>query len=127
MEIERATTDRYDIRHNIMSAFTDIWNRLLAFYAGRHEPENMRPLAEWFWRTLLMLCAIAVVAILAHALWSFFGIMQKLSASQAVPASRQPELLSKAELQEFLASYAQRASEFEAAQTRRPTVVDPSR
>ncbi|TSC63178.1 MAG: Cu2+-exporting ATPase, partial [Parcubacteria group bacterium Athens0416_74] len=48
-----------------MNSLTHIWNSLSAFYEARHEPENMRPLAELYWRVLLVSALVALVGAVA--------------------------------------------------------------
>lgn len=110
-----------------MKSLTNIWNRLLEFYAARHEPENMRPLAEWYWRTLLTVTLFGLIGILVFGVWDFYAIMRRLSAGQNLKPSEQPALLSRAELQELLTAFEKRSASFEAAKSGSAGVSDPSR
>lgn len=110
-----------------MSFFTDIWNTLRTFYEGRHEPENMRPLAEWYWRTLLSVAFIALWVVIAYGVWEFYDVLRKLSAGQNLRPSEQPQLLSKEQLSEILAAYEAREGRFISEQGTPPQIADPSR
>lgn len=110
-----------------MTFFTDIWRTLRTFYEARHEPENMRPLAEWYWRTLLVLALFSLGLILVYGTWEFFTVMRKLHAGSELKRSEQPVLLTRKDLTELLAAYEAREAAFEAAKRGRPSVADPSR
>lgn len=110
-----------------MNFLTDIWRTLRTFYEGRHEPENMRPLAEWYWRTLLLVAFVSLWVVIAYGVWQFYGVLQKLNAGQNVRESRQPELLSREQLVQILDAYGARQARFVDEQETRPSLTDPSR
>lgn len=110
-----------------MSFLANIWNSLRNFYEARHEPENMRPLAEWYWRTLLTFAFSAIFLIIGYGAWGFFGVLNKLSEGDSLKRSDPPEVLSRAELAKILSAYSERQAAFDAAKQSRTTVADPSR
>jgi hypothetical protein len=110
-----------------MNSLTHIWNSLSAFYEARHEPENMRPLAELYWRVLLVSALGALVGILSFGVWEFIGVTQKLNAGADLKSSEQADILSRKDLSEMLGLYRARQAEFDAAKASRATVPDPSR
>ncbi len=110
-----------------MNSLTHIWNSLRTFYEARHEPENMRPLAEVYWRVLLVSALVALAGILAFGVWEFIGVTQKLNAGAGLKSSEQSDVLSRKELTEVLDLYQARQAEFDAAKRSRATVPDPSR
>lgn len=95
-------------------------------YIYRHEPEYFRPLAELFWRSLLVLLAVGVVVVLIFAASVFWDVLSTLGNAAGGPA-RQPAVLDRAELQNTLRLIEERSLEFEAKKTTPTPVVDPSR
>lgn len=110
-----------------MTSFTDMWNTLRAFYEARHEPENMRPLAEWYWRALLVVSLAALCAILAYGTWEFVGALRKVSRGDSLRRDPPPEILSKKELADVLSAYDARQQEFESLKRSATSIGDPSR
>lgn len=110
-----------------MNSLTHIWNSLRTFYEARHEPENMRPLAEVYWRTLLVSALVALVGILSFGVWEFIDVTHTLSAGADLKSSEQSDILSRKDLTEMLDLYQARQAEFDAARGSRAGVPDPSR
>lgn len=110
-----------------MRFFTDIWDTLRSFYESRQEPEYMRPLAEWYWRTLLSVALVALFSILAFGVWKFYNVTRILSAGADSRPSRQPEVLSKKDIADILTAFSERQARFEAAKDARTVIPDPSR
>lgn len=110
-----------------MNSLTHIWNSLSAFYEARHEPENMRPLAELYWRVLLVSALVALVGVLSFGVWEFIGVTQKLNAGAGLKSSEQADILSRKDLAEMLGLYRTRQLEFETAKGNKTTIPDPSR
>ncbi len=110
-----------------MNMITNIWNSLRAFYEARHEPEYMRPLAEWYWRVLLTIVFFALIAIVIYGVWEFYAVMRKLSAGAGSRPARQVELLNREELRSILERMNEREVTYEASKRGRPSVSDPSR
>ena len=109
----------------MMHIFTSI-RRAKEMYAYRHEPENLRPLVELFWRIVLVLLALGVAIVLIFAASVFLGVLSTLGDTAAGP-TRQPAVLDRAELQDTLRLIEERGLEFEAKKTAPTPVVDPSR
>jgi hypothetical protein len=110
-----------------MTFFSNIWHTLRDFYAARHEPENMRPLAEWYWRVLLTIGFFALVFVVVYGVWEFYGVMRKLTAGANRKHSEIPSLLNRKDLVDTLAAFEARVAEFEAVKKEKGSVVDPSR
>ena len=104
--------------------FTSIFKDFQSLYAARHEPENMRPLAEVYWRALLMIGLIMVIGVLAYGTSEFIGVMSNLSAENPsnAPAST---ALNRPQLQSILSVAHNRQMRFDTPQTATPT--DPSK
>lgn len=109
----------------MMNIFASI-QRLKELYAYRHEPENLRPLSEFVWRTQLVLLVIGAVVVLIFAGNVFWGVLETLGSAAAGPA-RQPTVLDRAALQNTLHLIEERSIEFESKKTAPTLVVDPSR
>ncbi len=127
MAHKHTARDHYDLGYLIMNNFTDMWNTLRSIYESRHEPENMRPLAEWYWRTLLSFALFAIVLVLAFGVWEFYTVTKKLNAGDSLRPAEQPEVLTKKDLAGMLDAYGEREARFDTAKNTRPTVADPSR
>ena len=110
-----------------MTFFTSIWQTLLDIFEARHEPEKMRPLAEWYWRILLTIALFALAAVMVYGVWEFYGVMRKLAAGANRKHSETPVLLNRKELTELLAAYSARTNAFDAAKAARASIADPSR
>lgn len=110
-----------------MTSLASLWNTLRAFYDARHEPENMRPLAEWYWRVLLTASLLAICGILIYGTLGFVGVLRKLSAGELRRRETPPEVLSKKMLTDFLVAVDARQDAFESAKRSVTSVGDPSR
>lgn len=95
-------------------------------YAARHEPENVRPLAEAYWRALLVLSALLIIGILFFGAWEFASVMRKISTSSNGNAPK-VDVLDRTKLEDTLAKFAERQSTYEAAKGKKPGLSDPSR
>lgn len=110
-----------------MSIFSNIWSAMRSFYESRHEPEYMRPLAEWYWRVLLTTALFALIIIVLQGVWGFYGVMRKLSAGDTVRPTRHVDPLSRKDLSAMLQRMSEREAAYESAKRGRPSVSDPSR
>lgn len=110
-----------------MSSLTSLWERIRGFYEGRNEPENVRPLAQWFWSAILSFSVIATGAIVAFGTWEFIEVLQKLTAGDSLNRTSPPEVINRRDLQGFLDSYEDRKNDFVNAKSNASGVSDPSR
>lgn len=100
------------------------FDRIREIYTARHEPENVRHIADFLWRIMLVISSIAFVGILAYGAWEFIAVMEALYApppARAVPAPP----LDRASLESALAQFEAREAAF-AATSSAATVPDPS-
>ena len=104
--------------------FTSLFKDFQSLYAARHEPENMRPLAEVYWRMLLMIGLVMVIGVLIYGTTEFFGVMNNLSAADSsnAPAST---ALNRPQLQSILSAAHDRQMRFDTPQNALAT--DPSK
>lgn len=92
----------------------------------RSDPDSARVLATIFWRALLVVAAIALIA----TLW--FGFLELGAAAQAenfaATSSPPPPPFNPAQLQATLAALSARQSEYQSlASSSPPAVADPSK
>lgn len=105
--------------------FTSIFSDLKAFYAARHEPENMRLLAEVYWRLLLSIGLLLVVAVLMYGTWEFIGVISNLSADDPAKTPSSAAVLDRNKLQNTLS--AAHARQQSANTSQNTTISDPSK
>jgi hypothetical protein len=110
-----------------MNIFSDTWARLLALYRARYEPENLRPLADMYWRTMLSLMLISVAGVVAFGVWEFVAVVENLASGQNNDNSTPPVVLNRSQLETTLSIYGARQAQFQAAQSALVTVADPSK
>lgn len=101
--------------------------RLRDMFAARHEPENMKPMAEVLWRTLLISACVFACVFFFHGLWVFWGVIENLNSSYTTAQSSPSPTINRMKLQEVLSAYETRESDFEAIRINAPSVSDPSR
>ncbi len=109
-----------------MMDISDTWRRAKEMYTYRHEPEYVRPLAELFWRALLVLTATGVVGVLVFAATVFWDVLATLGNAAGAPARTSPAL-DRAALQNTLRLIEEKRLDFEARKATSTPVVDPSR
>lgn len=100
--------------------------RIRQAWEYRSDPEAVRVLAAFFWRTLLLVALVAIVC----ALW--FGYQEIGAASQAesvgtvAPTPKAP--FDPSQLQTALNAFSAKATEYQVlSQSPPPTVADPSK
>jgi hypothetical protein len=96
-------------------------------YLARHEPENLRPIAEMYWRGLLVLSVCAVAAIIVFGLWEFSLVMGKISKASSGAGAPAANVLDRAKLEATILEFSERRAEFELAKKGTAAVPDPSR
>jgi hypothetical protein len=105
--------------------FTSIFKDLQSLYSARHEPENIRPLAEAYWRLLLMIGLAMVIGVLIYGTGEFFGVISNLSAEDPSNTPSASTALNRTQLQKVLTSVSERQQRFSAPQT--AAIFDPSK
>ena len=108
----------------IITMFTSLFNDLKMYYAARHEPESMRPLAEVYWRVLLLVGLVMVAAVLLYGASEFFGVIANLS-SDGPAKSRPAATLNRNQLEGTLRALQGRRQNFDALPA--TTIPDPSK
>lgn len=110
-----------------MKVFSDTFDRLRALYRARHEPENLRPLADMYWRSVLAFMLLAVAGVIAFGLWQFVVVVENLSAAQSGNSSVSPVTFNRAKLDGVLRAYDTRQAQYDASASSAATVADPSK
>ncbi|MBP9757451.1 MAG: hypothetical protein KBD06_02535 [Candidatus Pacebacteria bacterium] len=96
-------------------------------YEARHEPENLRPIAETYWRVLLFSSLIAAVGIILFGIWQFSSVMTTISSTSSGSAAQQAPAIDRAQLEEVLVQFSERRANFELGRTMVPVVADPTK
>ncbi|KKW19285.1 MAG: hypothetical protein UY63_C0017G0062 [Parcubacteria group bacterium GW2011_GWA2_51_10] len=98
-------------------------------YESRHEPESMHVIADFYWRTLLLVALLLVVLFALYGSLEFMRVANDTAidaASEQAPA-RPERTFNRSRLQAVLDSLNAREAQFESLKKSAPTVVDPSR
>ncbi len=100
---------------------------LKQLYEARHEPENLRPLAELYWRGLLLLTLAAAGGVIAFGIWEFSVVMKTMSATSADAGAQQAAAIDKTQLENTLMKFSERKANFELSKSMGPALADPSK
>lgn len=126
MAHDRTHTSTYD-RRIIMKYFTHAWRKARALYEARAEPENLRPLADIYWRGLLLSTLAAIVGVFLFGLWEFVAVVESLGASPEANKLTPQAILDRSYLEDVLGAYDERHTEYQAIQNAAVTTPDPSK
>ena len=96
-------------------------------YEARHEPENLRPIAEAYWRTILVLFVVATGLVIFFGVWQFSSVISTMSSASDTATAQQKPAINKEELEALLAKFDERRANYDLAKTVFPVVVDPSK
>ena len=121
------TNPRADNGNFLMKIFSDTFNRLRALYRARYEPENLRPLADMYWRFILALALLSIVGVIMFGLWQFVAVVENLSAAQSGSTSASPVIFNRTKLESVLRAYDARQAQYDASASSAATVTDPSK
>jgi len=110
-----------------MNILSNIFNRFRALYRARYEPENLRPLADMYWRSMLALMLVSIVGVIMFGLWEFVAVVDSLASAQGNANSTPPVALNRPELEATLHAYDARQEQFRASLSAPVTAKDPSR
>ncbi len=110
-----------------MKIFSDTFSRLRALYRARHEPENLRPLADVYWRSMLAFMLLSIAGVIAFGLWQFVVVVENLSSAQSGNSSASPVTFNRTKLDGALRAYDARQAQYDASASGAATVADPSR
>jgi len=98
-------------------------------YANRHEPEQVRALADYYWRILLSVAAIVVLFSVGYGVFVFLSVLQDEggTGTDIGVAVQMPSMISRAQLQDTLDEFEARQQLFESLKTNVLDVAEPSR
>ena len=96
-------------------------------YEARHEPENLRPIAELYWRIMLMSAIIASIGVIIFGVWEFSSVMTTISSTSAGSNAQQAPAIDKAQLERVLIQFSDRRANFELGRATVPVVADPAK
>ncbi len=96
-------------------------------YAGRHQPENLRRLTDLYWRALLVLAFVAVVAVFTYGILTLNRVLVALGGAYSTAPTPAPAL-DRSTLNTTIAAFDARNARFEALKGRAPDLPsDPSK
>jgi hypothetical protein len=122
----RKNSRTYHCVNLIMSSLTNIYRQLRELYDARHEPEHIRPLAEIYWRILLLTSVLCIALILAYGVSEFVTVLGKLGSGGSAGSST-PVVLDRNQLTEALDAYRDRQARPGVVSGGGDILVDPSR
>jgi hypothetical protein len=110
-----------------MINFRNIPARVRNTYASRFEPEGVRPLADTYWRVLIVTAISLLILASVFGLWKLFGVVDTLSSlSDTSPPP--PAAFSRAALHNVATGFDARQVRLEAfVTTAPPAIPDPSK
>lgn len=117
----------HDRSRIIMSIFTDMLKRMRALYETRLAPERLRPLAEMYWRFLLVVALLSIIAILMFGVLEFVAVLEDLGSAQSAGSSASPVALDRSKLESTLTAYQAREAEYQSIQESPGAFADPSK
>ncbi|MDE1925024.1 MAG: hypothetical protein KGH79_02505 [Patescibacteria group bacterium] len=110
-----------------MNIFNAILMRVRDAYASRFEPEGVRPLADIYWRTLLVLAVTLVLCAVLYGIWDLFGVLDAL-ASVPDTSPPPPAALNRTTLETVVQGFQTRQTRFnDFGSTHSAAIPDPSR
>ena len=110
----------------MISLFT-IWTRARDAWSYRHEPEVLRSLADAYWRALLFVVMLLIIAIALYSGLRLFEILTSSEEKTALQRSGGGAALNRAELETMLNSFVEKEVRYEYLKKNRPQIADPSR
>lgn len=104
----------------------NIRGRARDMLAAQNEPENLRILAEIFWRLLLFCMLLGVIAVIGYGSWEFFGVLGNLNSIDGT--SVQPHAaLDRVQLEGTVSGFQSRAQALQSSQADITSIPDPSK
>lgn len=95
-------------------------------YANRHEPEQIRKLADIYWYTLLSFAVLVVLLATIYGMLELTSLLRSAGASLESVFSSQPHpALNRSQLQNTLDEFQARRQLFESFKTHTSKVTDP--
>jgi hypothetical protein len=96
-------------------------------YEARHEPENLRPIAELYWQTLLLSSIVGAICVIVFGIWEFSSVISIVSRDTTGGGAQEVSPIDRTQLDRTLTQFAERAANYELAKPVVPAVTDPSK
>ncbi len=96
-------------------------------YESRHEPENLRPIAELYWRAMLVFAVVTAGLIIFFGIWQFSSVISTMSSASDTASAQQKPAIVREDLESALIRFEERRATFELGRTVVPAVADPSK
>lgn len=109
-----------------MTWLTNTWNYMHEIWSFRHEPEHFRRLADFYWRALLLIAAVAILGAVSYGTMKFIGAFEGEESLLGESSGGIP-LLNQRDLQAVLEAFDARAARYESLKSAPPQITDPSR
>ena len=109
-----------------MRRFTSIFSALKTAYVNRSDPEGMQLLARTFWRVMLALSLVTVIAAMAVGGFQLFEVLGTFS-QRTLGEALLPITVNRERLQKTLDGFEARQKYFESLSNASTTYPDPSR
>ncbi len=106
---------------------TDAHDSFKELYEARHEPENLRPIAELYWRVVLLGALVAAGFLIVFGVWEFSSVMSVMSAATTNGTAQQTLPIDRVQLEQALSTFSERKANFELGKNTVPAVTDPSK
>jgi hypothetical protein len=93
--------------------------------ASRHEPEGMRALSSFYWRTLIVTALVVLAAVFSYSIWGLLRVLNNLGAASGA-STLPPSALNRVALEEVVRGFEKRQEQFELLKRNRVvTIPDP--
>ena len=99
--------------------------RMVELYSGRHEPENIRPIAEMYWTFLIVSSLVASLLILCIGVWQYARVNTILEGDSTT-VNVQSQGIDRGELGKVLDVLQTRQSSLDSGNFDKSKFKDPS-
>ena len=98
-------------------------------YSYRHQPEQKRIIADFFWRILLSASVLIVILFVVYGTYQLLKVLRDsaVSAENAGPVKQSLRPLTRKQLERTLSEFQARQMVFESLKTNAPAISDPSK
>lgn len=103
-----------------------IWKYLRDTWQYRHEPENLRLIADMYWRILLALAVLVLLSLIGYAGLKFYEVFGKTEENPLL-TSGGGIFLNPKDLESVLEGFAKKKKDFEFFKRNTPILADPSK
>lgn len=104
-----------------------LWSSARMIWHYRHEPENLRKIADVYWGMLLVLAALTFIGLAAYSGIKFYEVFDENDEAPLLSSGGGGIMLNRADLQSTLEVFDTRKSQYEYFKKNLPAISDPSR